>query len=682
VEGSAIDAQVAVKSATWSAPAKLPVAGGNVALSGRLHRTASADPLAFDGEVRLANARPRFESKSITLSGGEVDAVIRGGGAFADPMQWVQSGELKLAGSRWASAKLAPRPLDALATFVREGEGFRLSSGSLATAGAQASLSGLWSPQGHTVQISGSVNDLSKLGVTLPAGTHAGPIRITGTVTGTPEQPLARAQAAVEAHRFTVKTAQLGEQQLASLTGQLDWDGAKLQLDNLRGSGPAGTVTAAGEWTRSGHRLAVTAGGDDFSRLGLALPETLHVGGYALTAELSGTPKQPVAQASGTVRLTGSRFQFGRSGPQHLDRVESRFRLEGDRISLSDLTAAGAAGEFAGSGTVQNGRYQIRLASARVNPDLVRWTVPGRMAGGALAGTLLLEGSGATVRSSSGRFEFTNGAYTAPSTLELVDRSLRVDRLAADYRWQQGGEAGKTTLSNIRLATNLGEGAGTLTAENGAGRVIADLTSKDAGRIADRWPALHGRLLGGAGSGKLDLAYNTTGVRGTLAFAGQGGTVHLPGEVAEYADHPVERLTGTLGFEPGKLTFTDMKLRGQKGNVDGSGTWQDGGAVTGTGKAWFSKEYTSRLIKPSGFGWLAKLFGLREIKSDFTLSGTSSAVSLNASITRSLVWKLAKGKVPAEFQKIATGKSPLWVKPEVVAEAPITTVATPAGGGE
>ena len=672
IEGSAIDAQLSAQSATWNAPAKLPVAGGSVALSGHLVRNAAGEPFTF--------ARPRFESKSLSLSGGALNAVLHGSGPVADPAQWVQSGELKIDNARWGAAKFAAS-LTAAATLVREGDGFRLSSGTATTAGAHAALSGLWTPQGHTLQMDGEVADLSQFGVSLPAGTRTGAVKLTGTVTGTPAQPLARAQAEIATQNLTVKMAQLGEQRLASLTGRLDWDGAKLRLEGLRGAGPAVTFAGTGEWTKSGHRLALTATGAELNRLGLELPETMNAGSYTLTAELTGTAKQPVADAIGSVRLEDARFQFGRSGPQQFARLESRFRLAGGRITLSDLTATGAAGDFAGSGLVEADRYQIHLASVRVNPDLVRWTVPGRMSGGALAGTLLLEGHGAAVDSASGRFEFTHGEYTAPKTLELVDRSLRIDRLAADYRWQRGGEAGKTTLTDIRLATNLGEGTGTLTTENGAGRVTAELTSGDAGRIADRWPALNGRLLGGRGTGALDLAFDPAGVRGTLQFAGQGGTVHLPGEVAEYADHPVERLSGTLGFEPGKLTFTDMKLRGPKGNLDGTGTWQDGGAVAGTGKAWFAKDYTSKLIKPSGFGWLAKLFGLREVKSDFTLSGTSSAVSLNASITRSLVWKLAKGKVPAEFQKIATGKSPLCVKPEVVAEAPVVE-ATTAGGGE
>jgi hypothetical protein len=488
----------------------------------------------------------------------------------------------------------------------------------------------------------------------------------------------------VEAHDLQAKHGELPAQRLEQVTGRLDWNGERLQLTDFRGQGPAGTVTAAGEWTRTAHHVALTAAGEQLERLGLALPETLHIQGFAVTAELSGTAKAPLSAGTGTVDLTNGWFRLGRSGPQHLDRASSRFQLQGSKLTLSGLTATGSAGDFTGSGSVAGRRFQVRLASARVNPDLVRWTVPGQMSGGALAGSLVIDGTGSIVESANGRFQFTNGHYLAPVTLNLVDRALLITGLAADYRWQSGGEGGKTTLSNVQLQTSLGTGTGTLVAQNGSGRVTAELASTNAGGIADRWPAITGRLIGGAGTGKLDLRFDLAGVRGTLAFTGKGGTVHLPGETAEYADHPVDRLSGTLGFEPGKLTFTDMQLRGPKANLDGSGTWQDGGAVAGTGKAWFSKAYTSRLIKPSGFGWLAKLFGLREIKSNFQLSGTSDAVKLNASITRGLVWKVAKGQVPKEFQQIATGKSPLWVKPAVVAEAPTAapTAAPTRAGGE
>jgi hypothetical protein len=232
-------------------------------------------------------------------------------------------------------------------------------------------------------------------------------------------------------------------------------------------------------------------------------------------------------------------------------------------------------------------------------------------------------------------------------------------------------------LEDIALESSLGTATGTLEAANGAGRLLASIVATDAGLVADRWPALNGRVRGGHGAGELELLFNSaTGARGTLAIAAQSGMLLLPGETLEYGEQPVATGTGILGFEPGKLTFTDVKLRGPKANLDGSGVWTDNGAVYGSGKAWFSKSYTAKLIKPSGWGWLAKLVGIREIKSDFTVSGTSDQVNLKAGITSSVLWKMAKGKVPKEFQHIATGKSPLWVKPLVVAQSPAAAPPT------
>jgi hypothetical protein len=202
--------------------------------------------------------------------------------------------------------------------------------------------------------------------------------------------------------------------------------------------------------------------------------------------------------------------------------------------------------------------------------------------------------------------------------------------------------------------------------------------------VVDYWPALKGWLEGGTGSGRLETTFKGAAVQGTLTLNDEGGTLSLPGVTGDFATHPVESASMVLGFEPGKLTFSDVKVRGPKGNADGEGSWVPNGAVYGTGKAWFSKGYTKKLM-PKGIGWLAGLFGLKEIKSDFTIEGDAEKVHLNAGITRSFLWKFPKGKVPKEFQEIAKGKAPLWVKPLDVADAPAPTplpvAEKPVGSG-
>jgi hypothetical protein len=322
--------------------------------------------------------------------------------------------------------------------------------------------------------------------------------------------------------------------------------------------------------------------------------------------------------------------------------------------------------------------YRVSLESDSLSPTLARWLVPGKIHGGSLAGALVLEGDGkAPVRAASGRFDLRNATYTVPDHLELLGEPAAVSRFSGEYRWQSG----RTELTRMVIATGLLNGSGSLTVEDGSGVIQANLATADLGRVADFWPTLAGKFEGGAGTGALNARFDDTGVRGTLALKNTGGTLVLPSAPAEYAQHPVEKASMVLGFEPEKLTFTDVKVRGPKGNLDGEGAWSATGPVYAEGKAWFSKDYTSKLIKPSGWGWLAKLVGIREIKSDFTLTGTADEVTLNADITRSLLWKFAKGRVPKEFQAIASGKSPLWVKPVEVAEAEAAGAAPATGGG-
>jgi hypothetical protein len=299
--------------------------------------------------------------------------------------------------------------------------------------------------------------------------------------------------------------------------------------------------------------------------------------------------------------------------------------------------------------------------------------LPGTVIGGALSGTLVLQGNGdEPLESASGHFELVNAQYSIPADLGLVGPPVPVSRFAGDYRWADN----RAVLTGLVLNSDAGSGTGTLTVAETGGEIKADFTSRDIGRIVDFWPMLAGRLRGGAGTGRLEMRFDPAAFRGTLAVENSGGTLVLPSVPAEYAEHPISKASLVLGFEPNKLSFRNVKLRGPRGNADGEGVWTAAGPVYGSGKTWFTKSYTSQLIKPSGFGWLAKLVGVRQIQSDFSLSGSADRVTLNAGITRSFLWKFAKGQVPKEFQQVARGKSPLWVAPLEVAQVP--PAASPA----
>lgn len=670
--GSTVNADVHLKADRWNAPKSLPLSGGEVELAGKLSGdTARPEALDFAGDVQLHGAHAAYRTAKLSLTGGTINATLHGEGAVSTPAQWMRSGEVVASGAQWSGAGVSSLKIERASTrFTQDAGQFQFTDTVLNAGDAHVAAVGQWSPQGHSAEITASARDLSTFGITLPEALRTGDFQLTGSLRGSAAKPVEAATGRLLLHEVRLTGAKLPAQSLTNVSSQFRFDGERVELNSLTGSGPAGTITGHGMWSRSGHQLSLVIAGSDVSRLGVALPEGIHIGGYRLQADMSGSGKQLVTAATGNLRLTDTRFNFGPVAPHHLDRIETALRLDGKRVLLSDFTAEGATGAFTGSGEIADHGFRLALTSPRTNPDLVRWLMPGELEGGSLAGTLVLAGnSSGQLQTAAGHFEFKDGAYSAPETMGLLGGSFPVARLGADYRWERHGEKGRTSLTGIAIDTALGTGTGSLAAADGVGTLTADLISGDTGRVADRWPVLYAHLRGGTGTGKLQVQFDGTGTRGTLAVNARGGTLLLPGEVPEYAQQPVTTMSGILDFAPGKLTFKDVRVRGPKANLDGSGVWIDGGEVSGAGKAWFSKSYTSKLIKPSGFGWLAKLFGLKEIKSDFTLSGTSEQVKLNASITRGLLWKIAKNQVPKEFQKIATGKSPLWVKPLVVAEA-------------
>lgn len=679
IDHNSVDAQLQLKANRWNAPETLPVAGGAIELSGKLTgETAKPEALAFEGDLQLRGAHATYRTPKMAVTGGTLNATLHGAGAFAEPARWVRNGEVAATGAEWSGAGINSLKIERAATrFTQDAGAFHFTDTNVRAGDAQVSGSGQWSPQGHSAEITASAKDLRAFGVTLPQALRIGDYQLTASVRGTTAKALESATGQLQLQDVRLNaTEKLPAQRLARVATRFQYAEGRVRFDHLTGSGPAGTLTGEGEWSRAGHRVAITVTGSDFSRLGVALPEGIHLGGYLLRAELNGAGKQGVATATGTLRLEDARFPFGPVAPHHLDRIETALQWDGKRVALSNFVAEGETGLFTGSGEIAEKRFRLALTTPRTNPDLVRWLVPGRLQGGALAGTLRLEGnSSGQLQTADGRFEFNDGAYSAPEAMGLLGGSFAVPRLAADYHWERHGEKGRARVTNITLDTALGSGTGTLVSADGAGTLNADLFSGDTGRVADRWPVLNAHLRGGTGVGKLQMHFDGTGVHGTLAVDARGGTLLLPGEVSEYAQQPVATLSGRLAFEPGKLTFSDVQVRGPKANLDGSGVWNEGGAVSGTGKAWFTKGYTAKLLKPSGFGWLAKLFGLKEIKSDFTLSGTSDEVKLNAGITRGLLWKFARGQVPKNLQKIAAGQSPLWVKPLAVAETETETAA-------
>lgn len=679
VTGETIDAEVEATASRWVAPERLPVHGGTVTLKGHVNGPlAEAAQLQYAGHIDLKGAQPRYAAGSATISGGRVTLSAEGAGSPIDPLTWVQSGSVEIDGARVALRGKNPRELTVklpATPFNRDGNAFVWNGARPVIDDVAATVSGRWSPEGHRVTAATELADFRKLGLRMPEGVAVGKAAVEATVTGTSREPLERAEGSFDLTGVKLAVAGAPAQALDRLEGAFEFAGRGITLRQLEGRGPAGTITGSGVWSDTRREVAVTLTGSDFAKFGYALPAGFKLGGYRLQANVTATPQGRIASGQGTLQVTKAQFPFGEGQVHQVDSASTRLAFDGKRIVLSDLLLDGGVGKFTGSGELATGGYRLDLASDAANGDLVRWLVPGAVNGGHLSGTILLRGSNKTpVSQVSGKFVVRDAVYTLPKTLGLLGEPARVKRLAGEYRWADG----RTVLSNLSLDSDLGQGTGTMTVADGRGTIAAELKTGNGGRVADFWPALVGRLQGATGEGTLNAKFDPAGIRGTIALRAAGGRLVLPNTPAEYAEQPIETASLLLGFEPGKLTFTNVKLRGPKANVDGNGSWVDGGAVTGKGKAWFAKSYTSQLIKPSGMGWLAKLVGIREIKSDFTVSGTSDRVMLKAGITGSMLWKLAKGRVPKEFQQILAGKNPLWTAPPADATVIATVPGEPA----
>lgn len=717
-QAGALAATVAVKTDRWVAPAALSVSDGTLALNGKLtgdlHRL---DSLAFDGNLSLDDAILRFEQPGVSVLGGAVrlqgavrgnparpetltldgavslanaqarlrdeklgsvqgvlQLSLQGSGLLQDPRAWVRSGELRLEKGRITAASRPAQDLHSLAAqFVREGEGVRWSDATVVTDALRLQSAGTWSPAGYELDLSADVRQLASLGLALPKGIAAEGARTKAHLSGNAEGVRSVAGTA-EVRNLQASLEGFPAQLFPEVSARYQYTGGQVQIEALNTANAAVTLRGKGTWSAEAHRLELTANSQQLGKLGVTLPEGFAVQSVKLDAVLSGTAAQPVSQASGTVVATGLKFPAGPSGPHALSNAGARFNLDGKTVHLAEITASGPAGQFTGSGTVSGTAYQLSLTSPGLDPALARWLVPGTITGGALSGTIKIAGNGKTpVASLAGTFNLANAVYAAPTELGLVGPAAPVRRFAGTYRWE--GE--RVALTDVAIEGDLLQAHGSLAWTDGKGRVKAEIKTGDTGRVADYFPMLAGKLQGGTGTGQLDLTFTERGAEGGLDLLNQGGVLSLPEVPAEYAQHPVETASVQVSFQPGEMSLRNVKLRGPKGNLDGDGAWMENGAVTGQGKAWFTRSYTSKLLKPTGVGWLVKLLGVREIKSDFKLSGTANRVMLDAGITRSTLWKFAKGRLPRQFQEVAKGKAPLWEAEVAVAAQPVAPVATP-----
>jgi len=698
-----VDADVVLEVADWRPPIEVPLSGGAISLRGHvIGEPARPETLAFDGRGRLEGARLRFardgfgaEGGSLTLDGrfagalgnpdewtldgratvsrvlvsadtehltlapAEVDLAAEGAGRLTDPLAWLLSARVQARALDLAFGdREAPHVEEVAIALRREGDRLVWRDARLCVAGGALTTSGSWGAGGHAIEVAVRVTDLAPFGLHLPDGVGAPEYRFTGSLSGDAERPLHTASGLFEASGFRVRFGELPAQVLESVSARVTYDERGLRIEAATAAGPLGTVTAAGAVSEAGHRVTLEFAGDDFARTGIPLPEGFGIGAFAGRVELEGTVADPAAGVSGSLTLLRARFPFGPEGPHGLDRVTGEFRWEDGRARFTEVVGVGPAGEFRGSGTVATDGYRLDLAGSRVALAVARWLVPGEMRAGALRGTLTLTGGpDGAARGAAGSFELTEAVYVPPPALGAGAEPLELSRLAGRYEWTPE----TTVVTDLALAGPLLSGTGAVRIRAGLGEADADLRARDLGALAGRWAVLAGRLRGGTGEAKVAARFQEGEARGSVAITGKGGVLVLPGAEGDFAEHPVESVALTLGFEPERLTFQGGRLRGPQINGDVEGVWAATGPIRFTGRAWLTSAFTRRLLPRGLLGTLARLVGIRAVSSDFTLTGTAQRVMLSASIARTFLWRLAKGSVPAEFRAMAEGKEPVFV---------------------
>ncbi len=679
LRGTRLEGDVRLQLARWTAPASLPLTGGTVALEGKLQGdVADAKSLAFTGNVRLEGAQPRYDGAGFQLHGGRLVVTAQGEGPLADAAHWLRGGTVELTGADLTTGDSRTRKVElASAAVTRDGDRYRVAQANFRAAGLTGTASGSWSATAHELRVAADLADPRALGVKLPEGASLKQAHLEGTLEGTAEVPVRSAQGTLQVNGAQLALAGAAPLDVRNLLAAFHYSGNGFTVDRLEGQGAGGTLTARGTWGTAGQDFQVTADGKDLGRLGIRLPEGIVVGGYHLAARLSGTSEHPLSTRSGVAELRDARFSFGPGGAHRLDLASVHFSSDANQVRITDLSARGPEGALTGTGDVSGGRFHLALQSAALSPSFAAWLLPGTVRGGQLSGTLTLSGTAGTgLESAAGHFDLANAEYLAPRETGFTGGALQVARFAGDYRWA-GADA---TIQKLLLRSDRLNGDGTLTLSASGGKLSAALASEDLGRAADLVPEVRGMVRGGHGTAGVNLAWGPDGARGAVRLTGGGGVLTLPNIPAEFAQQPVDSARLDLRVEPGKLAVSQARIRGPKGNLDGSGEWTAGNGVSGSGKAWFSKGYTSHLLPKGVGGMMARLMGVRQLTSDWTLTGTPDRLTLNAGITRNWIWKYARNRVPKEFQAVAAGKSPLWERGPASAESVVAAaVGEPSG---
>ena len=457
--------------------------------------------------------------------------------------------------------------------------------------------------------------------------------------------------------------------------------GQRVTLTHLVARTPGAKLTGEGELNGVGgksmsHQFKLAASGPELTQVltkVMPLPGKASGGVFTGTLTLSGVGKQPISQMDGQVDVRdASWLPPGQKTAFQITRMTGHMVRRGDTATLDGVelhTPGGDAfltGKMTGLNTPGAARHDLKLkwhledASAWASRFL---PVPGWFTGGTFTGDAAITGTPREpAATASGSFSVDNAGFLPP------ERFLGGPIHPISVDWARGvftRAARVTRLRKLDLKTSVGTATGAVTSnDSGIARIRARGEISKLQALIDLWPGLTDRVKGGSGEMTLDLRgplRRPAELAGTVNLMGRGGVLAMEDVSTPYGEEPFDELGMRLQLGGGEVRMDDVKMRGPKANLDGSAVVSADGRVTGKGKAWFTDKFTRTLIKPPFLASVARVFGFRQLKSDFKVDGSLRDARLHMGITKSVLWKLAiRKKVPEPLRKIATGDAPLW----------------------
>jgi len=693
-EGSLAASDAAELARWWSGSS--PVTGGK--LTARYVVDApTSDPnrVALTARVRLTDAQPKLAAGALPFAPADthINALT---GVFH-----MEDGKVRFSDAVWQ----APR-------FRAAGDGsydgkniagaFRLSTPAWRNLAGELARS--LPVSGGTLTVSGTVQGpadrlrdlpvdgtLALRGARLESDRNAslpvegGSLDLTARVRG----PLTRLVGADVDGSFTLRDLGLpalrpgaARVRIENARGRFNRTGSRVSLTDLVASAPGARLTGSGELRGVGtgaasHAFRLEAAGPALAGLLPAfapVPGKASGGRFTGSLTVSGTAAQPTQRAEGRAEVRNAAWTPpGQTVAMKIHSATAHFVRTGSQATLDNVELRVQGGEATLSGTVQGlgtpggPRHSLRLAWRL--EDASAWAsrllpIPGWFTGGTFTGKAQISGVNRDpAQNASGTFQVTDAGFMPPQ------RFLGGPVKPIGVRWAKGVFSranGKTAMNDLDLNTSVGMATGRVVSDD---RGIADLTARADIRkleaLVDLWPGFANRLRGGRGELVLALRGPLRRPRelaGTVDIIGRDGVLTVENVDELYATQPFDEFsTRLLLSSGGGVRLDSVKLRGPRANLDGQGTVTADGRVQAKGKAWFSEAYTKQLIKPKFLRPLARLVGIKRIKSDYKVSGTLQEARLDMDITRSLLWKtVIKKKVPEPLRNIATGDAPIW----------------------